>query len=64
MRISVIVLFIGSFGFKATAYADVVAWLGAVTLNGFAYKILINKYTKKSSRSRISSKRTLSLSKI
>lgn len=64
MRISVIVLFIGSFGFKATAYADVVAWLGAVTLNGFAYKVLINKYIKKSSKSRINSKRILSLSKI
>ena len=64
MRISVIVIFIGSFGFKATAYADVVAWIGAVTLNGFAYKVLINKYMNKSVKRKIKSKRILSLSKI
>jgi len=59
MRISVIILFIGSFGFKATAYADVVAWIGAVTLNGFAYKVLINKYMNKSVKRKIKSKRIL-----
>lgn len=49
MRISVIVICISDIGFKATAYAEVVAWSGALLLNFFAYQVLINKYLWKNS---------------
>lgn len=48
MRISVIVACISDIGFKATAYAEVVAWAGALLLNFFAYQVLINRYLRKS----------------
>ena len=41
-RILVIALFIGKIGFDATAYAEIAAWVGALTLNAgaFTYYIL------------------------
>lgn len=43
IRITVIVLFIDKLGFKATAWADAVAWIGALTLNFTAFNILLNR---------------------
>ena len=42
LRISVIALFIESAGFKATAYAEVIAWTGALLLNIAAYFHVLN----------------------
>ncbi len=36
LRIAVISLFIGSVGFKATAYAEISAWIGALAINTYA----------------------------
>ncbi len=63
MRIAVIVLFIENFGFKSTAYADVVAWMGAVLLNFIAYNVLINKYIRKNAGSKLGVHCKLSLFK-
>lgn len=49
MRITVIVVCISDVGFRATAYAEVVAWSGALLLNFIAYQVLINKYMMKGS---------------
>ncbi len=46
MRISVIVFLIPVLGFRATAYAEVVAWLGALLLNIIAFEYLIGKKLK------------------
>ncbi len=46
MRIGVIVLFISEFGFKATAFAECVAWTGAFLLNFIAYKVLYRQLSK------------------
>lgn len=43
MRIATIVLFINEIGFRATAYADVVAWFGALALNLIAFEIILHK---------------------
>ncbi len=43
MRIAVIVLFVSEVGFRATAYAESVAWLGALILNFTAFQILLAK---------------------
>ena len=43
LRIGVIALFIGSYGFRATAFAEAVAWTGALLLNACAYIVIINK---------------------
>jgi hypothetical protein len=37
LRILVIVVFLSQIGFEATAYAEVVAWIGALALNVVAY---------------------------
>lgn len=63
MRIAVIVLFIDNVGFKSTAYADVVAWIGAILLNFIAYNVLMNRYLRKSIGSGISTNHKLSLFK-
>lgn len=63
MRIAVIVLFINKFGYKATAYADVVAWIGAVSLNFTAYIVIINKYLKGNSNHKIRSSHKIASSK-
>ncbi|MBR1822713.1 MAG: MATE family efflux transporter [Ruminococcus sp.] len=47
LRISVIILLIGSFGFRATAFAEVSAWTGALIMNMSAYLYLIRRYTNK-----------------
>lgn len=46
MRITVIVFLIPVFGFRATAYAEAVAWLGALLLNIIAFEYLIGKKLK------------------
>lgn len=46
MRISIIVIFIGRFGFAAAAWADVAAWLGALALNLTAFEVYLNRYTR------------------
>ena len=45
-RILVIALFIGKIGFDATVYAEIAAWVGALTLNAgaFTYYILQKTY--------------------
>ncbi len=43
MRISVIVTFIPHSGFKATAYAEAVAWFAALALNFCAFMIILRK---------------------
>lgn len=45
MRISIIVIFIGRFGFAAAAWADVAAWLGALALNLVAFEIILKRYS-------------------
>ncbi|MBE6863871.1 MAG: MATE family efflux transporter [Ruminococcus flavefaciens] len=40
LRIGTISLLIGQTGFKATAYAEICAWTGALVLNASAYKII------------------------
>ncbi len=48
LRILVIYAGLTSFGFKATAYAEVIAWLGALVLNAAAYFIWRRKYKSNS----------------
>ena len=45
LRIAVIILFIGSMGFTATAIAEAAAWTGALILNMTAYFINIRKFS-------------------
>lgn len=45
MRISVIVLFVGDYGFAATAYAEAAAWLSALALNSTAFYVYYKKYS-------------------
>lgn len=45
LRILVIVVYLPRIGFPATAYAEVVAWIGALVLNYAAYLMEIRKYT-------------------
>ena len=47
MRISVIALFIDSIGFKATAIAEVTAWIAALLLNAIAFTALLSKKKNK-----------------
>lgn len=47
MRISVIILFLDRFGFVTTAYADIAAWIGALTMNMTAYYVLVSRLQKK-----------------
>ncbi len=49
LRISVIVLFIGSVGFRTTAYADCCAWIGALAINIFAF---LKVYRRESQKAR------------
>ena len=43
LRIPVIVFLLPNIGFCATAYAEIAAWIGALTLNAAAYKIHFDK---------------------
>lgn len=47
LRIGTISLFIGEIGFKATAYAEICAWVGAMLMNAIAFKVI---YTRESSK--------------
>ncbi|MBP0973165.1 MAG: MATE family efflux transporter [Oscillospiraceae bacterium] len=46
-RISTIVLLIGEHGFRATAYAEVCAWCGALTLNALAFYFIFAREKRK-----------------
>ena len=46
MRIGVVVLCIKPFGFEATAYAGVAAWIAALLLNSGAYFVIIRRKLK------------------
>lgn len=48
LRILVIVLCLPRIGFHATAYAEVVAWIGALVLNYTAYLMEMRKYVNQS----------------
>ena len=43
LRIAVIALFIGGLGFKATAYAEVLAWTGALIMNASAFIYMLSR---------------------
>ncbi len=43
LRIFVIIVFLPQIGFKATAFAEIVAWAGALVLNFIAYLNIVNK---------------------
>ena len=43
MRIMVIVLFVSKIGFAATAWADAIAWVGALVLNFIAFEYILNR---------------------
>lgn len=43
MRIVVIVLFVSEFGFRATAYASVAAWIAALILNAAAFGVILRR---------------------
>ena len=47
LRIGVIALFISNIGFRATAFAEVAAWFGALSLNLTAFEYTMHKYTAK-----------------
>lgn len=46
MRIGMIVLYVDTLGFRATAFAEVVAWLGALALNFTAFCIILHRRLK------------------
>ena len=48
LRIGTISLFIGSIGFRATAFAEVCAWLGAMSLNAVAFVFIYFRESGKS----------------
>ena len=43
LRIPTIIFLLPNIGFRATAYAEIVAWIGALTLNVGAYMIYYRK---------------------
>ena len=43
LRIGIIALFINVTGFRATAYAEVSAWIGALLLNMASFEHTLNK---------------------
>ena len=45
-RIPAIIILLPNMGFKATAYAEIIAWVGALSLNAIAYIIYYNNYWK------------------
>ena len=50
LRIGTISLFIGTLGFRATAFAEVCAWIGALSLNAIAFVVI---YARQSGHSLI-----------
>lgn len=51
MRIAVIVLMVPEVGFRATAYAETVAWFGALGLNFIAFQYLLSRRLRMEKRS-------------
>ncbi|MBE6848324.1 MAG: MATE family efflux transporter [Ruminococcus sp.] len=51
MRIAVIVLMVPEVGFRATAYAETVAWFGALALNFIAFQYLLSRRLRMEKRS-------------
>ncbi len=47
LRITVISFLIGRIGFRATAYAEISAWIGALTINAYAYGKALTPLLKK-----------------
>ncbi len=47
LRIGCISLFVGQIGFRATAYAEVCAWTGALLINAIAYKVIFARESGK-----------------
>ena len=45
LRIGVIIIFVPTTGFTATAWAEAAAWLGAVLLNGVAFLVILRSKT-------------------
>ncbi len=56
LRTGTIALFIGQFGFRATAYAEICAWVGACTLNGAAFFVI---YARESGRALLAGRKHL-----
>jgi len=52
LRIGTILLFIGQAGFRATALAEVCAWVGALILNAAAYKVIYSRESGKTIHNR------------
>lgn len=46
LRIPAIILLLPSIGFKATAYAELIAWIGALLLNAAGFKYYIHRVKK------------------
>ena len=46
MRISVIWFLLDSFGFVTTAYADIAAWIGALSMNMTAFYVFMHRLSK------------------
>lgn len=61
MRISVIVLFIERYEFRATALAEVVAWLGALTLNFIAFQIYLRHALRGETTAKVMRKQSIHL---
>lgn len=51
LRIGVIAIFVYKIGFRATAYAEVAAWFGALALNLTAFEYTMHKHTSEISAS-------------
>lgn len=47
MRILIVVLFVGSLGFVATAYAGIAAWVAALSMNMLAFYSIIHRKQKR-----------------
>lgn len=45
LRIGVIIIFVPTVGFTATAWAEAAAWFGAVLLNGVAFAVILRNKT-------------------
>ena len=50
LRIGTISLFIGQLGFRATAYAEICAWTGALLINAIAYRVIFARESGKKVR--------------
>ncbi len=49
LRIGTIILLSGQFGFQAAAYAEILAWLGALIMNGIAFVYILYYKVRKES---------------